>query len=419
MFRIEKNRILELSIVVVSSGVELLTTLLVTKLISVYLSKSEYGFYSLILSLVALFSLLPFSSLHVAIERYIIEYRQKGVLFKYYSSIYLLHLLFFIFYFIVLFPVKKLIGVEWEDSFLVIYLFSISRIYKLFVICVLNINRKRKSILYARIIDIILQLLLLYLFLVGGLSVDEVLYSSIISSAVIIALMVYWDRFNLLSSKFRLINFRPVFKDVFLYSYPLIFWGIFNWTQAMVGRWFVDFYLEKADVANFSMIFSLSLLPSTAIATVVGNFFVPIAYTNENLSKGFIHEYIKKILLIVCAVWTFVMLFVYLCSESLVLLFLDKKYLDISWYLTWGLFGTGVYTLGQISVYELYYYKKIKCLLLPNLLPGLVTMVGCWIFIPLYGFSAAVYNNVFTYALSGALTLFFTFHYGKKIKMVL
>ena len=70
-----RSRFIELITVTASSIIELSTTLLITKIVAVQLSKDGYGFYSLILSVVALFSLLPFSSLHVGIERYIIEYK--------------------------------------------------------------------------------------------------------------------------------------------------------------------------------------------------------------------------------------------------------------------------------------------------------------------------------------------------------
>ena len=76
----------------------------------------------------------------------------------------------------------------------------------------------------------------------------------------------------------------------------------------MIGRWFVDFYLTKSDVANFSMIFSLSLLPSTAISAIIGSYFVPIAYSNEAKSTGFIGRYVNKILFAVSLVWLVIIL---------------------------------------------------------------------------------------------------------------
>lgn len=105
----------------------------------------------------------------------------------------------------------------------------------------MNINRKRISILYARIIDLSIQLILLYFFLIKGLSIQEILYASIVSSLLTIGYLVYIDSHNIYLKKVRVSDFLLVLKDVFSYSYPLIIWGIFAWIQSMIGRWFVDF----------------------------------------------------------------------------------------------------------------------------------------------------------------------------------
>ena len=413
-----RSRFIELITVTASSIIELSTTLLITKIVAVQLSKDGYGFYSLILSVVALFSLLPFSSLHVGIERYIIEYKNRNKFARFYASIYLIHIVFFVLYLLLLLPLSPFLTGEWNEIWEIVYLFFITKVYKQFVFCILNINRKRISILYARIIDLSIQLILLYFFLIKGLSIQEILYASIVSSLLTIGYLVYIDSHNIYLKKVRVSDFLLVLKDVFSYSYPLIIWGIFAWIQSMIGRWFVDFYLTKSDVANFSMIFSLSLLPSTAISAIIGSYFVPIAYSNEAKSTGFIGRYINKILFAVSLVWLVIILTFLFLGEYIIVLFLDVKYLNIYWYLFWGLLGTGVYTLGQLSVYELCYYKKVKYLLLPNLLPGLLTIVGCMIIVPFWGFDGAVYVNVFTYVISGILTLYCTLYYGRKIKII-
>ena len=81
----------------------------------------------------------------------------------------------------------------WE----IVYLFFITKVYKQFVFCILNINRKRISILYARIIDLSIQLILLYFFLIKGLSIQEILYASIVSSLLTIGYLVYIDSHNI------------------------------------------------------------------------------------------------------------------------------------------------------------------------------------------------------------------------------
>ncbi|MFK2567668.1 hypothetical protein ACIXQZ_17345 [Bacteroides fragilis] len=107
-----RSRFIELITVTASSIIELSTTLLITKIVAVQLSKDGYGFYSLILSVVALFSLLPFSSLHVGIERYIIEYKNRNKFARFYASIYLIHIVFFVLYLLLLLPLSPFLTGE-------------------------------------------------------------------------------------------------------------------------------------------------------------------------------------------------------------------------------------------------------------------------------------------------------------------
>ena len=229
-----RSRFIELITVTASSIIELSTTLLITKIVAVQLSKDGYGFYSLILSVVALFSLLPFSSLHVGIERYIIEYKNRNKFARFYASIYLIHIVFFVLYLLLLLPLSPFLTGEWNEIWEIVYLFFITKVYKQFVFCILNINRKRISILYARIIDLSIQLILLYFFLIKGLSIQEILYASIVSSLLTIGYLVYIDSHNIYLKKVRVSDFLLVLKDVFSYSYPLIIWGIFAWIQSMI-----------------------------------------------------------------------------------------------------------------------------------------------------------------------------------------
>ncbi|MFK1852091.1 hypothetical protein ACIXNJ_19995 [Bacteroides fragilis] len=157
------------------------------------------------------------------------------------------------------------------------------------------------------------------------MSIQEILYASIVSSLLTIGYLVYIDSYNIYLKKVRVSDFLLVLKDVFSYSYPLIIWGIFAWIQSMIGRWFVDFYLTKSDVANFSMIFSLSLLPSTAISAIIGSYFVPIAYSNEAKSTGFIGRYINKILFAVSLVWLVIILTFLFLGEYIIVLFFRRK----------------------------------------------------------------------------------------------
>lgn len=410
-----RKRINELFLVSGNHVVDLITTLLVTKLVSVYLSKSEYGFYALILSIFALVSIFPFTSLHTAIERYIIEYKSKNTFEKNFSSLISIHSIFFLFYFFLLIFAKSYLSVSWRNILILFCFFIVTRIYKALIVCIWNVEKKRLIMLVARLVDMILQIgVIVYFIISDSLIVESVLLASVIGNTVSIIFFAFSERKLFFLHNLNIETFRRVFVEILKYSLPLIFWGLFLWAQNMIGRWYVDYFLNKSDVANYSMMTSLALLPSTAIVAIVGQFIVPIAYANENDNPGYIALMNKKIQLVSVFLWAFIIFLTFLLKDFMIKLLLDAKYTDVSWSLPYLMFGTAIYSIGQISIYEIYYYKNPKFLILSNILPGILSIFAGYFLIQKFGFKGAIVTNVISFVISGVITLVSTAIFTKK-----
>ena len=104
-----------------------------------------------------------------------------------------------------------------------------------------------------------------------------------------------------------------------------------------------------------------------------------------------------------------------LCIDFLIILFLDKKYTDVSWALPYLIFGSAIYCIGQISIYEIYYYKKPKLLLLSNVVPGLFTIITGQYMVREFGFNGAIYLHIIANLLSGIITLTTSRYFHKHI----
>ena len=194
-------------------------------------------------------------------------------------------------------------------------------------------------------------------------------------------------------------NFKKVFIDITKYSLPLVLWGVFLWSQNMIGRWYIDIFLNKAEVANYSTMTSLALLPSTAIIAIVSQFIVPISYNREFENPGFISKINKKLMVLSIPIWIIVILLTYFTKDFLIKFLLDAKYLNVSWSLPYLMIGTAIYTIGQISIYEIYFYKYPMKLLISNIFPGLFTLIFGYYLIKHYGFKGAIITNVFSFFL--------------------
>lgn len=414
----KKKKVFELVLVSSNHFIELFTTLVIIKLISVYLTKEEYGFYALILSVFTFVSIFPFTSLHTAIERYVIEYKSNHSFEKKFVSLISIHSFFFFAYLLILLFANSYLTQDWRNILILLVFFIIVRIYKALLICIWNVERKRKIMLFARIVDMLIQVGVIVFFIFrNSLSVSSVLIASIFgnSFSVIVFILSYK---NLISFQyFKLETFKSVFSDIFKYSLPLIFWGIFLWAQNMIGRWYIDIFLNKTDVANYSIMTSLALIPGTAIVALVGQFVVPIVYVKENQNYGYISSTNKKIVLLSLVFWIFVIIVTYFLKDILIQIFLDKKYINVSWSLPLLMIGTAAYSIGQVLIYEIYYYKKPDLLLIANILPGLFSIIFGFFIIKNFGFVGAVYTYVVSYVISGIMTLIIVARFSKSQKI--
>ena len=179
----KRKKVFELVLVASNHMVDLLTSLLITKLISVYLTKDQYGFYALIISVFTFISIFPFTSLHTAIERKIVELNNNNTYGRYSIYFILYHLVFVALYLLFTPIIYANVSMEWKNLYVLIFAFIFTKLYKSLFICILNVERKRYYILIMRILDLAIQVAVVLFFSIRGtLKVEDVLLSSIIGS---------------------------------------------------------------------------------------------------------------------------------------------------------------------------------------------------------------------------------------------
>lgn len=81
--------------------------------------------------------------------------------------------------------------------------------------------------------------------------------------------------------------------------------------------------------------------------------------------------------------------------------------------------GTAIYSIGQVLIYEIYYYKKPNLLLVSNVLPGIFALVVGFFIIKKYGFAGAVYSNVMSKFYIRIDNILYCFRFTRTQKMKL
>ena len=401
--------------VIGSFFIELIITLIITKLISIALSKSDFGEYSLFLSVFAIISVLPFFSLHTSIERLLIENEDKKVVI---TSVFLLYIFFFILYSLVLVFFTIFNNEFGKQVLIVFYFFCLSKIMKTTIIAIININKYNKEAFFLRFFDSIIQFfIVIFYFICKNLTLNIIFLSSIISSFIVLLFGVYLIKKIFFANKKELglkSSYIKTSKEIMFFSAPLIFWGLFIWIQNMVGRWYIDAMVDRDNVANYSLMTSLALLPVTAIISIFGGFFVPRIYLHEKEFPGFIAKINKKIQFFSFLFWIVIVLFSFFFGEFLIKVFLSDKYLEVAWALPLLLLGNAIHCIGQLSIYEIYYYKKPRLLILSNVIPGILTISLGYFLIKNYGFFGAIISNLISFSISGILALYSTKIFSKR-----
>ena len=383
------------------------------KLLAVYLPKEDYGYYSLINSIIAFVLMMPFTALLQGVNRYVSIYNQRNEFKEFLSSVLILFvtiLLIYLIIFLIVYVLYSHIFFNWKDLIFYIIILSISDVFKAFFYSINNAKRDRKNIFYAVCAEFSIKIIGVVI-LLHYLNIKYVLLVFIIAQFLSIVIMYAKNK--------QYIEFRFTKKSkiyilrVFYFAMPLIVWAIFGWFRDMSNRWYLDYFLTKNEVALFAMINSIAIITPTALQGLIGGFFIPILYEKENQEKGYTKKFLLKLLPVLLVLFLVSFVIVYFFKEQIILIIADKKYLEISWMLPWMFLIYSFYVIAMISTYEIFAHKQTKKLLIPTIIPGIVSIIGGYFLIKFYGINGALYNFTITYLIYSFMVFYVVIKYWR------
>jgi O-antigen/teichoic acid export membrane protein len=387
------------------------------KLLAVSLSTAEYGTYVIITSIIAFVLMMPFTGLLQGVGRYISIYQKKGQYKIFLNSLIFIILICTALYMLlgILFYSLYSLSVEWADKFLVIFLLTISEVFKVMFRTINNANRERKNIAISVFTEFFLKILLIFfIYTFFSINIKNVLMVLTVANLMSMIVMYNKSKKNISISSFSKKYCKVHFQRIFIFSYPLLIWGIFGWLRDMSNRWYLDYFMDKESVALFAMMGSIALIAPFALQGVIGAFCMPIIYQKENEKKGFTKKLLKILLPVISAVFLMSFLIVYLFKDFIVVLLTDDKYLSVSWILPWMFLAYSLYVLSMISTYELFAHNQTKKLILSSILPGIIAFLGGYFLIKDYGIEGALYNYMLTYISYALFTFYAVSKYWRK-----
>lgn len=395
------NKIWESKKIWLPHFISALFSVLIGKIITVYLNAEQYGIYSLqfvIFSFLSSFLFVPLVNGY----KYLYDDYQKKKLLKFIRvllgavTILSFFILSILYYF-----------TDYTDSsgliLITINLF-LSGYYSL-LLAKLNLDAKFKSFGVVSVAFQVFQgLFLLFMFFI----LDITKYSNIWLASIFASSMnILW----LYSQGRKDINEATINKSIdghklFKYVFPLIILSIFTTVNNYMDRLIINNYLDLRNVGLYTAIYNLGSKMSLLTAPFIV-FLNPIVYNRTVNNDSVIKSKLISVLKTHFLLSTIICLFLYFFYMSIGNLFLSNNFSESFYLLPYIAFG--FIFINSVYIIETKFYGngRINYILYHNILGAFINVIFNLLFIPNYGISGAALSGIISYLSQAILCFYF------------
>jgi O-antigen/teichoic acid export membrane protein len=399
-----KNRIIEIATVVISSVASILITFLGTKFISKSLGPTKYGELSIYLTFLNIPIMVfsgPFSN---AVSRYvdIALTNKKGKNLEFdilnYSNRFLL-IVSIIFFCLLIYCFLKT-NLNLALIITLLYLQSVSFIYFQNIITVLSTLRMRLiSALGSNFDKIGKYIVAAFAIFLVNTDVATILFCFTIASFFSLGLGIF----------FYFKNIKPIYKtheydslfsysnDLKNYAYPFLIWGLIIWVQNSSEKWILNYFTNEASVGIYSIYNQIGFQTFVLGTSVLSAYLLPILYQKVNQNnKKFAYQINNKITVIISILGILAVIFSYLFKENLILLLSSNEYIGYSHLLPIITLGGVLFVLSQNMCNIPILALRTELLIWPKISTGIVGIVSNFVLIKHYQLEGLSYALVIT-----------------------
>lgn len=170
-------------------------------------------------------------------------------------------------------------------------------------------------------------------------------------------------------------------KELLIYSWPFIIWGIFGWVYAVCDRWVMQSLYGAEIVGLYAVVAQLAVSAMTFISSFWGTFFAPIAFQKAgDLKNKKSRIDANKILGVMTGTYVLVAATVVLgfaiFHKPLILLISNKVFLKFSWMLPQLAIAWALFHLGQLLTYFGLLVNKSRVYIIPKIITATIAGIG-------------------------------------------
>jgi O-antigen/teichoic acid export membrane protein len=150
-------------------------------------------------------------------------------------------------------------------------------------------------------------------------------------------------------------------KEMWLYSWPFMLWGIFGWAQQSSTRWALEAFESTADVGRYAVIAQIGYFPIQTAITLLMTFLMPILYSRagdatDQVRREGVDNVIKKVAMMGFCSTLLATLFTFVFHELIFEILVSENYRSISQYLplmvlSGGIFGIALVISGRFFAF--------------------------------------------------------------------
>jgi len=153
--------------------------------------------------------------------------------------------------------------------------------------------------------------------------------------------------------------------DIWKFSWPLGFWGIFTCMQLASDRWSLQFFSSTGEVGSYAVLYQLGYYPISLLTGMAMQFLLPILYQRagdasnsiRNADTNKLSWQLTWLSLGLTGVAFFVAIMLH---HQIFQILVAKEYRTISYLLPWMVFAGGVFASGQTLATNLQAQMKTR-----------------------------------------------------------
>lgn len=193
---------------------------------------------------------------------------------------------------------------------------------------------------------------------------------------------------------------KPSFNNEYIkyglsYSLPLVPHGLSQLVLSQFGKIIIQNRIGNEAAGLYGLAYTVALIPQIMVQSLAlawGPWFFE-AYNENRIDtiKSRAKDYVNG--------FSILTIVLFCVSPEMIKVLSDRSYWEAIFIVCPAILGVYFVFLYGLPVEVEYYYKKTSYLATGTILAAVVDIVLCVTFVPVYGYHAAVYATVFTYAL--------------------